>query len=296
MSKIFIDTNLFLNLYETNHDTLNIFKDINELISDLVMTDQVFDEFLRNRDVCLQKVVTQIKNNKVNLGSSSLTRHLNEFNDLGQLKKEFDKKNQEIERKIEDMMQNPKNDPIYSSFLKLFTDPLLKKYTRTPEILKKAHERKLIGNPPGGDKENTIGDEIIWETLVSKINDDLIIITRDSTFLDHITFLRTEFEKKTKKSLTIEKMISKELLKRDKKPSLELINFEKDMDSINLFVSPIWKILSIKDDIATVSNGSIIGKTPIRNYHISYMCSRCGNYGPWDGNRCLTCGTREFPY
>jgi hypothetical protein len=74
------------------------------------------------------------------------------------------------------------------------------------------------------------------------------------------------------------------------KPNLNVL-YKKDLK-----VPSCWDIISIDGDIATVSDGMKGGLTPFRNHHVSYMCSRCGSYGPWDGNRCLNCGTFEFPY
>jgi hypothetical protein len=79
------------------------------------------------------------------------------------------------------------------------------------------------------------------------------------------------------------------------KPSKELIELEEKQIEERLLVSGNWKIERINGDIACVSNGRISGLTPIRNHDISYKCHCCGNYGPWDGTRCLSCGRMDDP-
>jgi HNH endonuclease len=54
-----------------------------------------------------------------------------------------------------------------------------------------------------------------------------------------------------------------------------------------------WKLVrSSGPDVAVVSDGKQVGTT---GTHITYQCSHCRSYGPWDGIRCLTCGNREAP-
>lgn len=84
----------------------------------------------------------------------------------------------------------------------------------------------LIGNPPLDTEKNTIGDQIIWETLISKLDDDLIFITFDSTYKKHISFLKNEYKNKVNKELSITENVSFALNKIDVKPSKELIDFE----------------------------------------------------------------------
>ncbi|MDW5593407.1 HNH endonuclease [Conexibacter stalactiti] len=41
--------------------------------------------------------------------------------------------------------------------------------------------------------------------------------------------------------------------------------------------------------VADGQTGGIIGSDP------SFLCSRCGSHGPWNGITCLSCGNREAP-
>ena len=80
MIKIFIDTNIFLGLYETNNDPITIFeKDISKLRPHLISTDQVYDEFIRNRDIQLQTLIKRCKENQCRINSTSIINSLEEF-------------------------------------------------------------------------------------------------------------------------------------------------------------------------------------------------------------------------
>lgn len=48
--KIIIDTNIFIDLYGSNEETLLIFNDLEKIKSNLVIPQQIIDEFIRNRD------------------------------------------------------------------------------------------------------------------------------------------------------------------------------------------------------------------------------------------------------
>ncbi len=48
--KILIDSNIFIDLYESNEDTLSIFHDLEKIKTNLVVPQQIIDEVIRNRD------------------------------------------------------------------------------------------------------------------------------------------------------------------------------------------------------------------------------------------------------
>ena len=229
MCKVFIDTNVFLRLYQTKEGNITrIFEDISKLKSSIVFVDQVFDEFLRNRDKILMKQIENVSNQKIkNLHVTPLIKSLDEFSDLVEARKLFDINHKKLLSKIEKIKDDIKEDVVYKNFCDLYSDSALTKYVRTDEIIDKAHTRMLIGNPPIDDEKNTIGDQIIWETLISNLNDDLIFITYDSTYEDHISFLKAEYRSKVNKDLHITEKVSFALSKIKEKPSTELREFEK---------------------------------------------------------------------
>ncbi len=149
MTKIFIDTNIFLDFYRSNINTVKIFNvDIFKLKSSLILTDQIHDEFIRNRDKQLQLLIDDCKKNNINYSSSSLIRSLDEFSDLDKIKKEFQKANDRLIKKLQEIKEDLHKDPIFVSFSKLYNDSEVIKYTRNEDIIRGAQYRKLIGNPP----------------------------------------------------------------------------------------------------------------------------------------------------
>ena len=115
MTKIFIDTNIFLGLYETNNDPITIFdKDISKLKSDLILTDQVYDEFIRNRDKQLLKLIDTSKRNDCTISTSSIIRSLAEFKDLKKIQDDFKDKNKLLIAKLQEMKADTNKDPIYN--------------------------------------------------------------------------------------------------------------------------------------------------------------------------------------
>jgi 5-methylcytosine-specific restriction endonuclease McrA len=64
-----------------------------------------------------------------------------------------------------------------------------------------------------------------------------------------------------------------------------------ELEKLILRVDPSWQIVSVDNDMATVTDGRVAGRTPVGNdVHPSWGCPNCGAYGPWSGARCLTCG------
>jgi hypothetical protein len=228
MTSVFIDTNIFLGLYETNNDTLKIFKDINKIKKNLVIPDQIYYEFLRNRDLILQYLITNLdKNFKINKQTTSLICHLNIYKKIETIQKDFDMAKRELISDLKEIKNNTSKDPIFQSFVEIYRDELVLKLKTNEKIIKTAQIRNLIGNPPYSVKKATICDEIIWEMFLDNIRDDLIIVSRDTTYEDHITFLSNEFTEKTKKKLMITENISDALKIVGKTASPELIKYEK---------------------------------------------------------------------
>ena len=63
------------------------------------------------------------------------------------------------------------------------------------------------------------------------------------------------------------------------------------LEELVIRVDPSWQIVSVKNKMATVTNGRFAGRTPVgEEMHPSWACPYCGAYGPWSGARCLTCG------
>ena len=232
MTKILIDTNIFLGFYQAHSDTIKLFQEIKKIKNRLIFSDQIFDEFIRNRDVVLRRLVKDVDKNKLSIPSSSLIQHLEEYSELKSVKSDYEKTSKKLKKRIEKMIEDPLEDPIYSIFIELYQDENVQKIKKDEEIIHLAHCRKLCGNPPISDKKDTIGDEIIWESILSNIDDNLIIVSRDSTYKDHDTFLREEYKNKTNKSLRICEDLSEAFDLIGTEPSDAVKSFDGEMGII----------------------------------------------------------------
>jgi hypothetical protein len=54
-----------------------------------------------------------------------------------------------------------------------------------------------------------------------------------------------------------------------------------------------WRLVQSLEHLALVEDGTESG---IVGNDITYECGHCGNYGPWSGARCLTCGQLSEPW
>jgi predicted nucleic acid-binding protein len=227
MTKIFLDTNIFLALYETDGDIREIFEDLHTIRSHLIFPEQVWDEFVRNRDRALESQVRKIKAQCVAVfPPTPLIVETGGFAALQQVAEDYNRQVQELAAGIRQLIADPTHDPVYSALASLYWDPTVTILSRTPEIIDRAHTRKLIGNPPKSERKNTIGDELIWEMLLADAGDDLILVTQDSTFRNHVTFLADEYTKATGQALVITDRISAALAELGTEPSSALLRFD----------------------------------------------------------------------
>ncbi|ABE51540.1 PIN domain-containing protein [Methanococcoides burtonii] len=232
MVNIFIDTNIFLGLYESNNNKVSqIFDDITKLKKRLIIPEQVYDEFLRNRDSVLQKQINSSNKNKVEIHTTALIRHMEEYDNLKTIKDDFDEKNKLLIQKLKDLQTHSDDDPILNGFLDIYNSKDVKKIKRTETIIQKAKDRMLMGNPPIDKKKGTIGDQIIWETLLENLNDDVIFVTEDNTYVNHKLFIENEFLNVVGKKIFITDRVSVALKQVNETPSEALIEFEKTKKS-----------------------------------------------------------------
>ncbi|HZD44061.1 MAG TPA: hypothetical protein VE134_08410, partial [Methanomicrobiales archaeon] len=128
---------------------------------------------------------------------------------------------------INRIISNPEQDPIYIALLQLYQDPDVIVIHRTADNLRHAEERKLLGNPPGDVGAETIGDQVIWEMLLAHGEDDLIVVTRDYTYKNHLFFLMREFREKTGHDLRVTEYLSDALKEIGNSPSDALTRFDE---------------------------------------------------------------------
>ncbi len=181
-AKIIIDTNKLLEILE--YWTID---DINKYLGQsnaIIFTEQIYEEFLRNsekvKNWCLTKEIF-IDDLKKYGCNKEIVKDIENINkDISQIKEKI-RINFNNKRSI--LCAIIKNKVVVNT---------------TEEIIKKARLRKEKGNPPSSG--TSIGDEIIWESLLN-LNDNIIIVTKDNTWSENEYFLKTEYEYVTKKQL-----------------------------------------------------------------------------------------------
>lgn len=202
VAKIYIDTNVFLDFYQSNTDGLEVFGELKKLSDFLVFPEQTINEFKRNRIERLANLVRNIKNiNHAPLFTTSVVKSLAEFPEWKKHSEKAKESVKKITAVIEGWIETPSSDEVAAAF-----DELVRKSTRLNLLeaaLKAAKTRKVLGNPPTSPDKHTIGDEIIWETLLAQVTDDLIVVTRDNSFLNNQALLKAEFDNGGGRSLVM---------------------------------------------------------------------------------------------
>lgn len=227
MTCICIDTNLFLGLYGADEDPGEILADIWALRERLVFPDIIFDEFFRNRSKILDRFAEDLRRREIAevLLPSVIQNNLNVAT-LQRAGEDYNRVLWTLYEDIQKVITDPAADPIARAFRGLTRDPAVRVFRWTEGLVARAHCRKLLGNPPKSPSTDTIGDEVIWETLLANLKEDLIFVTLDRTYHYHIAYLTEEYREKTGGALVITDRVSDPLKLIGREPSPALIRFE----------------------------------------------------------------------
>lgn len=197
--KILIDTNIFLDFYRSNGASIHIFSTLIENIDKFILTDQIIQEFERSREGVIKSVQERFQiESKLDNFSSSYLQNLPEFKKLVEIQRLYSAQQKIVSSSISEILKNSAKDPIANYFKEFVNESLKadKVYFTTDEIISKAVKRKNIGNPPTSNKFS-MGDEINWEIILANIQEDIILVGRDNTYVNNFTFLQKDFHKQT---------------------------------------------------------------------------------------------------
>ncbi|MDV2482149.1 hypothetical protein F8E02_09090 [Methanoculleus sp. Wushi-C6] len=227
MTVVCIDTNRFLELYGSNEDPQEIFLDVKAIAGNLVFPDIILDEFLRNRAKVLDRVADDVRKRETDeVRLPSVFRGNPNALALQRIGEEYNRAAGALYDDIQTMIAEPAADPVARAFMELSLDPAVRILHRTEELIDRAHRRKLLGNPPKSPGTDTIGDELIWETLLANLAEDLILVSRDRTYRYHTAYLVQEYRERTESRLTITERISDALKLVGRLPSPALVRLE----------------------------------------------------------------------
>jgi predicted nucleic acid-binding protein len=202
---VFIDTNVLLRFYAFTSDNLDEAAKLSALIETrqikVFVTEQVVDEFYRQRDRELGSSMRSFENGAIN---EQTPRFMDGYEELQAYRKAT--KNLKDARKA---LLDKVRDDLSNQNLRadLLTADIFKRsgvFVRGIEIVEASRLRRELCNPPGKEGQRSIGDQINWEILLKHVpnKEDIHIISRDGDFGDGekvagvSSFLQTEWRRK----------------------------------------------------------------------------------------------------
>ncbi len=183
MKNLFIDTNVYLSFYHLSNDDLEEIHKLAVLIKSeeikLWVTQQVKDEFYRNREIKIQDAIKKLSDHKIKGVFPQFCKDYDEYAELKELQKTYGTLHSKLLKSItEDAIEHKFNadDRIKELF------KLAEYVETTDEILSEAKFRLAVGNPPG--KNGSLGDAINWEAILSEIpiDEDLYFVADDKDY------------------------------------------------------------------------------------------------------------------
>lgn len=207
---VFIDTNILLNFFHFSKDELdalqNVFASHEHGAAKVYLTQQVCDEFRRNRENKIKDAMNRFKEVKY---VAQLPSFMKDYEDYSSIKRLSD----ELQQLTKSIIAKADAD---IATRQLLADKLIEnifsrpdKLPMTPELYATASMRTAIGNPPG--KNKSIGDAINWSMLLQAVpdNEHLHIISADGDYYSCINeyavhpFLEDEWKNRKRSSLFV---------------------------------------------------------------------------------------------
>jgi predicted nucleic acid-binding protein len=212
---VFIDTNILLNFFHFSKDELdalnNVFASHEHGSAVVHLTEQVCDEFKRNREGKIKDALKRFREVKFVAQLPSFMKGYEEFDQIKKLSSDLQKKSKSIIDKVnaDIAAKNLLADRLIGD---IFSRSEIKKTTK--EIYENASMRMAIGNPPG--KNSSIGDAINWILLLESVpnEENLHIISEDGDFYSTLyeknvhPFLEDEWRTKKNSSFFVYRTLS----------------------------------------------------------------------------------------
>jgi len=212
---IFIDTNILLSFFHFTSEDLNslnsVFVSHKKGAAVLHITDQVRDEFRRNRESKISDALTKFREAASSLQIPNFMRSLPEFDDLEKASKSLREKHSAILKSANAEILS-KSLPADSLIETMFKKSKLLK--TSSQIYLSARQRVDVGNPPG--KNGSLGDAINWLLLLDSVpqGEDLYVISDDKDFYSTFEkekinpFLDEEWQREKKSKVTCYRSLS----------------------------------------------------------------------------------------
>lgn len=183
MLHLFIDSNVYLNCYHFSGDDLEELKKLSLAVTRgdirLYTTQQVIDEFTRNREAKIFDALRQFKDKPVPREFPQIVKNTPEYEEMQAIARDYSSKMKDVSERLEQDITNKTTaadqaiNAIFNSASKLGMDE---------DIVKAAQLRSAVGNPPG--KKDSLGDAINWELLLgaSHNSEEFFIVSADKDY------------------------------------------------------------------------------------------------------------------
>jgi hypothetical protein len=177
---LFLDSNIYLSFYRLSDDDLEELQKLTVAARSkdtiLYVTDQVCDEFNRNRE---SVVAASLKTFEAARLPSSFPRLLMNYPDFEAMTKALTEYENHRNSLLQEVREAAAEKKLHADGIieKLFK--LARKVPMTEGIWTAARQRLDLGNPPG--KDASYGDAVNWESLLDVVPDgeDLLFVTGD---------------------------------------------------------------------------------------------------------------------
>lgn len=199
---VFIDTNILLNFFHFTKDELDSLNDVfashEHGSASVHLTEQVCNEFKRNREARIKDALRRFKETKFSPQFPSFMKGYDEYGQIRAMSNELRELQKTILEKVEadisskDLVADHLIEQIFGSSQIV---PL------TTQIYENASMRSALGNPPG--KNDSIGDAVNWVIVLDSVpnGEDIHIISEDGDFYSSLDdqkshpFLQEEWER-----------------------------------------------------------------------------------------------------
>ncbi|HEU0048597.1 MAG TPA: PIN domain-containing protein, partial [Nitrososphaera sp.] len=201
---LFIDTNAFLSFFAYTKDDVEELRKLTSLIKteqlELYLTQQVRDEFYRNREKKLHDSIAQFERNTESV--AGVPRFMADYPQIT----DYNKFLKNLRKAKDEALQRAKKE---AGQAKLAADSLFRELLKAAGLIRitkadyaAATRRMRTGNPPG--KESSLGDRINWEILLRVVpkGSELHIVSKDGDYVSALDssapngFLQDEWAKK----------------------------------------------------------------------------------------------------
>lgn len=240
---IFIDTNIYLDFYRSTgtHFQKSMIKLLNEHKDKIICTNQVFMEFLKNRNNLIINIFNALKlPNWEIFRTPTFTNDKNIAEVVSDSEKIIEKLINALRMKTQLLIEEPlKHDDVYKFLYEISSNPsknyLTDIHNNMPECKKSASDKLHLAYPPSKKNERSMGDLLNWEWIIycaNTFSKDVIIVSNDKDFGNSIKdhchlneWLKNDFNTRTQKKQNI-------LLTNKLTHGFEMLNVKVPKDAI----------------------------------------------------------------